>query len=126
MRPERKQPMEGERAMSVAVLDRSLDQRMAALRRANEVRTGNKEVKRKLLEETLSFEEAIEIDTIQSMRSFDLLMAIPKVGRVKASKALRVLGISPSKRVGALSDRQRRSLVAWARQYSPESRRLAA
>jgi hypothetical protein len=46
---------------------------------------------------------------------FDLLLAVPKYGRVKVNKILGTCKISPSKTVGGLSERQRRELVALMR-----------
>jgi hypothetical protein len=46
---------------------------------------------------------------------FDLLLAVPKYGRVKVNKILSQCRISPSKTLGGLSERQRRELVALMR-----------
>jgi len=43
---------------------------------------------------------------------FDMLMAVPKFGRVKAARLLNQCRISQSKTVGGLSDRQRHELIA--------------
>ena len=42
---------------------------------------------------------------------FDLLLAVPKYGRVKVNKILSQCRISPSKTIGGLSERQRTELV---------------
>ena len=42
---------------------------------------------------------------------FDMLMAVPKFGRVKAARLLNQCRISQSKTVGGLSDRQRHELL---------------
>ena len=42
---------------------------------------------------------------------FDILMALPKFGRVKAGRFLNQARISQSKTVGGLSDRQRTELI---------------
>jgi hypothetical protein len=42
---------------------------------------------------------------------FDMLMAVPKFGRVKAARLLNQCRISQSKTVGGLSERQRAELV---------------
>lgn len=98
--------------------DRTLEQRRKALKRANEVRCGNAAVKVRVRARRMSFEAAMLEETCQSMKVFELLVTIPTVGRVKANKALATLGVSPNKRVGGLTDRQRNALVAWARPYS--------
>ena len=46
---------------------------------------------------------------------FDILMAVPKFGRVKATRFLTQARISQSKTVGGLSDRQRAELIGLLR-----------
>lgn len=99
---------------------RSTEQRMDALQRANEVRTRRAQLKRDL--------KAGRVDPVQpltrtpewvdTMKVFDLLLAVPKVGRIKALKALQRCQIAASKTVGGLSERQRRELVARLRASS--------
>lgn len=95
--------------------ERSLQQRRDALQRANRIRTYRKEMKAdlragrvKLLDVLLEPPEEVE-----TMKVFDLLIAAPKHGRVKANKALMGCRISPSKTVGGLSQRQRTELVVF-------------
>jgi uncharacterized FAD-dependent dehydrogenase len=52
---------------------------------------------------------------LETAKVFDLLLAVPKFGRVKANKILQQVRISPSKTVGGLSDRQRGELVQLLR-----------
>ena len=52
---------------------------------------------------------------LQSAKVFDLLLAVPKYGRVKVNKILGQCRISPSKTLGGLSERQRGELVALMR-----------
>ncbi|MGA1213876.1 MAG: hypothetical protein ACO3ZZ_09155, partial [Solirubrobacterales bacterium] len=42
---------------------------------------------------------------------FDILLAVPKYGRVKANRVLTQCRISPAKTIGGLSERQRDELV---------------
>ncbi len=49
---------------------------------------------------------------VETAKVGDLLMAVPKVGRVKCNGVLRRAGVSPSRTVGGLSARQRAELVA--------------
>jgi hypothetical protein len=87
---------------------------MAALKKGNDIRTKRAKRKRELKRGerspllTLAAPPA-ELDT---MKVFDLLLAMPKVGRVKANKFLAKVKVSPSKTVGGLSERQRRELMA--------------
>jgi hypothetical protein len=92
--------------------ERSLDQRIDALTRANEVRTLRAELKRDLkgrqgVDRCAAARPAPYLETA---KVFDLLLALPKHGRVKATKILHSCRISPSKTFGGLSERQRAEL----------------
>ncbi|HEY8465641.1 MAG TPA: hypothetical protein VIL04_02430, partial [Solirubrobacterales bacterium] len=52
---------------------------------------------------------------VESAKAFDMLLAVPKYGRVKANKVLTQCRISPSKTIGGLSERQRAELVELLR-----------
>ena len=49
---------------------------------------------------------------VETAKVFDMLLAVPKYGRVKVNKILAHCRIAPSKTIGGLSDRQRSELVA--------------
>ncbi len=48
----------------------------------------------------------------ETAKVFDILVALPKVGRVKATKVLAGARISPGKTFAGLSERQRADLAA--------------
>ncbi len=103
--------------MSAVAPERSLTQRLDALGRANEVRAYRAELKRELKQGTASV-HALLMDppsAIASMKLFDLLLAMPKKGRVKVNKVLTQCRISPSKTIGGLSDRQRDEVLRLLR-----------
>jgi len=52
---------------------------------------------------------------LETAKVFDLLLAVPKYGRVKVNRILTQCRISPSKTVGGLSERQRGELVSFLR-----------
>jgi hypothetical protein len=52
---------------------------------------------------------------LETAKVFDMLLAVPKYGRVKANKILQQCRISPSKTIGGLSERQRSELVSLLR-----------
>jgi hypothetical protein len=92
---------------------RSLDQRIDALRRANEVRALRAQLKRDLKAGRVSI-GALLLDPppyLESAKVFDMLLALPKYGRVKATKILHSCRVSPSKTFGGLSERQRAELA---------------
>jgi len=92
---------------------RSLDQRMDALQRANDIRVKRAQLKRDLKTGSVQVEEILSNppDYVGTAKVFDMLMAVPKFGRVKAARFLNQCRISPSKTIAGLSDRQRDELV---------------
>src|ERR671939_1651102 len=96
---------------------RSLDQRMDALKRANDVRVRRAKLKRDLKDGRVRIEAILgnPPEFVETAKVIDILMAVPKFGRVKAARFLNTCRISQSKTVGGLSDRQRSELVGLLR-----------
>ena len=92
---------------------RSLDQRMEALKRANDIRVKRAKLKKDLKDGQVSIEEILRDppEYVSTAKVFDMLMAVPKFGRVKAARFLNQCRISQSKTVGGLSERQRAELI---------------
>ncbi|MGH7384595.1 MAG: integration host factor, actinobacterial type [Candidatus Rokuibacteriota bacterium] len=90
---------------------------MKALNRANEIRTKRAQLKRDLKAGKMKVEKLLldPPDWVLSAKAFDMILAVPKYGRVKANKILNVCRISPSKTIGGLSERQRAELVSMLR-----------
>jgi hypothetical protein len=96
-----------------AAPERSLKQRHDALAKANRIRTWRRCLKQDLKHRRVDV-RAMLLDPPEemlTMKVFDLLMAVPKQGRVKVNRLLVQHRISPSKTVGGLSERQRGELV---------------
>lgn len=102
---------------TAAVPERSHEQRMRALRRANEIRSKRAKLKRDLKGGKAKIEKLLldPPDYVLSAKAFDMILAVPKYGRVKANKILAQCRISPSKTIGGLSERQRAELVQFLR-----------
>ncbi len=100
-----------------AAPERSLTQRMEALRRANEIRTRRAELKRQLKAGRTQIHGLLldPPEYLQTAKVSDLLLAVPKYGRVKVNRILTQCRISPSKTIGGLSQRQRTELVSYLR-----------
>ena len=100
------------RSLSVAST-RSSERRMTALTQANQVRGLRAKLKQDLREGTVRLEQilAIRPGYLATAEVFDLLIAVPKIGPVKAAHLLNIARISPSKTVGGLSERQRARLI---------------
>jgi hypothetical protein len=93
--------------------ERNLDQRIDALRAANEVRALRAQLKRDLKAGRVSIGPLL-LDPppyLETAKVFDMLLALPKYGRVKATKILQSRQVSPSKTFGGLSERQRAELA---------------
>jgi hypothetical protein len=105
------------KSTTVGAPERSFTQRMDALRRANEIRTERARLKRDLKAGRAQI-QALLLDPpeyLLTAKVFDLLLAVPKYGRVKANRILTQCRISPSKTIGGLSERQRNELVSFLR-----------
>ena len=100
--------------VAMSAPDRTLKQRLEALENANRIRSARAELKRELKAGRRSVVPLVAAppEFIDSMKIFDLLLAAPKVGRVKANKWLSRARVSPSKTLGGLSERQRMELVS--------------
>jgi S13-like protein len=90
---------------------------MDALRRANDIRSKRAQLKRDLKAgkkqvQTLLMDPP---EYVATAKVFDMLLAVPKFGRVKANRVLNHCRISPSKTIGGLSERQRGDLVSQLR-----------
>lgn len=90
---------------------------MDALSRANEIRTQRAQLKRDLKAARVSIHTLLmnPPEYVETAKVFDMLLAVPKYGRVKANKVLQQCRISPSKTIGGLSERQRTELVSMLR-----------
>ena len=93
--------------------ERSREQRMEALALANAIRSQRAELKRQLKRRERSLTELLTAppEEAQTWHLLDALMACPRVGKVKAQKALRTAGVSPRKTLGGMTDRQANVLL---------------
>lgn len=103
--------------MQTAAPARTLAQRMEALRKGNGIRSRRARLKAQMhaSQNGGGKQQALELltevpDWAESMKALDLLLAIPKVGRVKANRLMNKVPASPSKTLGGLSERQRGAL----------------
>ena len=110
-------PVSDSPSKAMAAPERSLLQRMEALQRANDIRSRRAQLKRDLKAGRQPIHELL-LDPpsyLETAKVFDLLLAVPKYGRVKVNKILTTCRISPSKTIGGLSQRQRGELVELMR-----------
>ncbi len=100
-------------ASSPPTVQRSL-QRRDALARANDTRTQRAQLKRDLKAGRRSIQELLLNPPafLEKAKVLEMLLAVPKYGRVKANAALTRCLISPNRTFGALSERQRAELAS--------------
>src|SRR3989442_13676341 len=100
-----------------AAPERSLTQRMEALKRANQIRTKRAKLKKDLRAGNVSAQSILlsPPEYLLTAKVSEMLLAVPKFGQVKVNKILTQCRISPSKTIGGLSPRQRAELVSYLR-----------
>lgn len=102
---------------TTTVPERSPEQCMQALDRANAIRGYRSRLKRDLKAGRADILTVLakQDDRLASMKAFDLLLAVPRLGSVRAGDLLRQTKISPSKTIGGLTERQGDALIAALR-----------
>ena len=95
--------------------ERSLTQRKEALKKANDTRTRRAQLKRDIKAGRVQIHRLLldPPDYLLTAKVADLLLQVPKYGRVKVNRALTHCRISPSKTIGGRSERQRNELVSY-------------
>ncbi len=86
---------------------------MEALKRANDIRVRRAQLKKDLKTGSANIDDVLRNppEYVSTAKVFDILMAVPKFGRVKAARFLNQCRISQSNTVGGLSERQRAELI---------------
>src|SRR3977135_681420 len=94
--------------------ERSLNQRMDALARANQIRIERAQLKRDLKAGRRSIHSLLldPPEYVETAKVFDMLLAVPKHGRVKVTKILSHCQTAPRKTIGGISERQRSELIS--------------
>ena len=86
---------------------------MRALRLANEIRSPRAALKRDLKAGRVSMRDLLREppQCCETAKVIDMLLAVPKYGRVKANNVLNACAVPASKTIGGLSQRQREALI---------------
>jgi hypothetical protein len=92
-----------------------LEQRMVALKRANDIRTARANLKKELRQGEAEIVDLLAAppDYLHTAKFFDLLVAVPKYGEVKTYRLLNRCRLSPNKTIGSMSQRQRREVISF-------------
>lgn len=89
------------------------EQRRQALEKAAEARRKRAEIKAQLKSGALGLAEMLrraDEEILGKMKVSAMLEALPGVGKVRATKVMEELGISPTRRVRGLGDKQKQAL----------------
>ena len=93
----------------------SQDDRQAALKKAQEIRSQRMEVRKELKAGTITLATVLddaENEVYAKMRVKYLLESLPQVGKITAAKIMEEIGIDESRRVQGLGARQKAELLA--------------
>jgi hypothetical protein len=98
---------------NASVPGRSREQRLRALQLANEIRSARAQLKKELASGKIELAQILAQppESVRTARVRDVLLALPKIGAVKAGRILAECGIAHSKTLGGLTDRQRTELL---------------
>ncbi len=92
---------------------RSAEQRLGALRKANEIRVERSRLKKQIAAGRVQISDVLAHPPAyaETERVAVLLLAVPTYGQARVSKLLLRERISETKRLGGLTDRQRQALI---------------
>lgn len=95
----------------------TMQEKMDALKKANELRFEMAEIRKDLKARRYTAYELINRggETVERMRIIYLLESMPAVGRTKAERIMSELGVGPTKRVQGLGVHQRKALLEYLR-----------
>lgn len=90
---------------------------MEALRKGNTIRSKRAQLKQEIKAGHTSVDRylADPPEWLKTMKVFDLLTAVPKYGKSKSAKVLKVCRISSVKTIGGMSKRQRKEIISLMR-----------
>ena len=95
----------------------SAQQREAALEKAAAARRLRAETKDRLKMGLVSFDELLELadrdELVGKMKALAALESMPKIGKVKARRLMREVGIAESRRLQGLGENQRSQLLSF-------------
>ena len=88
------------------------EQRSAALKRATEMRAARAEYLGRVKSGEVSIADALEAGPVVGrIKAKRLLMALPGIGAAKAQRAMTAIGISETRRVAGIGQRQAEKLI---------------
>lgn len=102
--------------MTVQIPERTHEQRMSALERANHVRLANAELKRQIAKGKVDWKDVLRApsDEAKSMQIAHLMMAVPRFGDARVDHVLKRTTIPPTKPIGKLTASQVEQVIGAA------------
>jgi hypothetical protein len=99
---------------NASVPGRARQQRLRALRLANEIRSARAQLKKDLASGKIELAQILAQppECLRTARVRDVLLALPKIGSVKAGRILADCGTAHSKTLGGLTGRQHTELLS--------------
>lgn len=90
------------------------EQKMEALKKAQEMRRKRSDLRSQLKKGDVSFENVLNTEdpVTARMKVAYLLRSLPRIGKVKAKKIMEEIGIDDSRRIQGLGRRQKEELMA--------------
>ena len=98
--------------MSMAVQSSEI-QRQRALTKANHTRSVRAQLKLQVRQCSLDAVDLLDMPECASMKIVDLLTCQRGIGEVRARQVLRRAGVSPSRELASLTERERTALFGW-------------
>ncbi len=93
----------------------SRDDKIKALKKAQEMRSKRAELRAKLKMGSLTLREVLDAshdEVVSKMRAAYLIESLPQIGKVTARKIMEEIGINENRRVQGLGKRQVSALIA--------------
>lgn len=110
--------------MTAALTDAVLAQRMDALKRANQIRTDRADLKKALARGGARIADVLQDppECVLTAKVNELLLALPRYGRVRVNKALAQARVSGTARIEDLDAAQRTALARAVYGQAPRDR----
>ncbi|NLJ79754.1 MAG: integration host factor [Firmicutes bacterium] len=92
----------------------SQEEKMKALKKAQEMRSKRAELRAKLKNGSISLQDVLDSaddEVIARMRVTYLIQSLPQIGKVTSKKIMSEIGINENRRVQGLGKRQRNELL---------------
>lgn len=110
--------------MTAALTDAVLAQRMDALKRANQIRTDRADLKKALARGRARIADVLQDppECVLTAKVNELLLALPRYGRVRVNNALAQARVSATARIEDLDAAQRTALARAVYGHAPRDR----